>query len=159
MSDLGNKDIMARNIRRYMRLKGIDRRTLCDALGFKYSTVTDWLNGAKYPRIDKIEMMANYFGINKSDLVERMPTPPAEPPQKPVGEILTPAEKEHLKKYRALNDEQRAAIDNQVTFFYSRLRIAPNPQVAPADYIEIEVPVDDIRERAYAKKGSRKNAK
>ena len=24
----------------------------------------------KYPRIDKIEMMSNYFGIDKSDLIE-----------------------------------------------------------------------------------------
>ena len=60
MSDLGNKQIMAENIRYYMKKKQIGRRDLCEALGFKYSTVTDWLNAEKYPRIDKIEMMANY---------------------------------------------------------------------------------------------------
>ena len=71
MSDLGNKQIMAENIRYYMYKKQIDRRKLCEALGFKYSTVTDWLNAEKYPRIDKIEMMANYFKISKADLVEK----------------------------------------------------------------------------------------
>ena len=35
-----------------------------------YSTVRDWTNGRAYPRIDKIEMLANYFGIQKSDLIE-----------------------------------------------------------------------------------------
>ena len=37
----------------------------------KYSTLSDWINGNKYPRIDKIEILANYFGIEKSDLIEK----------------------------------------------------------------------------------------
>src|SRR5699024_6313467 len=39
-------------------------------LGVSYSTLSDWVNAKTYPRIDKIEMMANYFGVSKSDLVE-----------------------------------------------------------------------------------------
>ena len=39
---------------------------MCDALGVKYTTFTDWVKGNSYPRIDKIELMANYFGISKS---------------------------------------------------------------------------------------------
>ena len=31
---------------------------------------TEWINGKKYPRIDRIEIMADYFGIQKSDLIE-----------------------------------------------------------------------------------------
>ena len=71
MSDLGNKAIMAENIKYYMDLNNKSRNDMCEALGFKYSTFTDWVNGKKYPRIDKIEMIANYFGIEKSDLVEK----------------------------------------------------------------------------------------
>lgn len=67
---LGNKEIMAKNIRYYMDKKGIDRQTLVADLGLKYMTVSDWINAKTYPRIDKIELMANYFGIKKSDLVE-----------------------------------------------------------------------------------------
>ena len=74
---LGNKEIMAKNIRRLMDEKGVSRRELCNLLGFKYSTVTDWLNAEKYPRIDKIEMMANFFGVNKADLVEPFNEHPA----------------------------------------------------------------------------------
>ena len=70
MSDLGNKEIMAKNIRYYMDLYGKSRKDMCEALGVKYTTLTDWVNGNSYPRIDKIEMMANFFGIEKSDLVE-----------------------------------------------------------------------------------------
>ncbi|MGM0217694.1 helix-turn-helix domain-containing protein [Enterococcus sp. AZ126] len=61
---------MAKNIVKYMELNGVDRNKLSADLGISYTTITDWVKGKTYPRIDKIEMMANYFGINKSDLVE-----------------------------------------------------------------------------------------
>ena len=70
MSGLGNKEIMAKNIRYYMEKKGLNAKDFSIELNFKYSTVLDWLNAKTYPRIDKIEMMANYFKIEKSDLVE-----------------------------------------------------------------------------------------
>lgn len=70
MSGLGNKEIFSKNLRYYMDKKGVDRNQVCAALGFVYTTFNDWYNGVKYPRIDKIEMLANYFGIKKSDLIE-----------------------------------------------------------------------------------------
>ena len=70
MSDLGNKEIFSKNLKYYMELNHKDRNDICHDLGFKYSTVTDWINGNIYPRIDKIEMLANYFYIEKSDLIE-----------------------------------------------------------------------------------------
>ena len=70
MSSLGNKEIMAKNIQYYMELYGKTRQEMCDSLGVKYTTFTDWVKGNSYPRIDKIELMANYFGISKADLVE-----------------------------------------------------------------------------------------
>ena len=70
MSSLGNKQVMAKNIRYYMERNGLNATDLALELDFKYSTVLDWLKANTYPRIDKIEMMANYFKIEKSDLVE-----------------------------------------------------------------------------------------
>lgn len=70
MSDLGNKAIMAQNIQRLMEQAGKSRTQVCNDLGIKYTTFTDWVNAKTYPRIDKIELMANYFGVSKADLVE-----------------------------------------------------------------------------------------
>ena len=70
-NNLGNKESMAQNIKKFMAKKNISRMELCKALGFNYSTLADWLHARKYPRIDKIEMMANYFGVSKADLVEQ----------------------------------------------------------------------------------------
>ncbi len=78
MSNIGNKAIFAENLKHYLELNGKSRNEVCKALGFKYSTFTDWINGNKYPRMDKIEMLANYFGILKSDLIEEKVTPEME---------------------------------------------------------------------------------
>ena len=68
---LGNKEIMGENIKFYMDQMRIDRISFAKAIGVPYSSVTDWVNGKTYPRIDKIQRMADFFGIEKADLVER----------------------------------------------------------------------------------------
>lgn len=74
MSNIGNKEIMSLNLKYYIEKSGKDRKELAEIWGFPYSTVTEWINGRKYPRIDRIEIMADYFGIKKSDLIERKVT-------------------------------------------------------------------------------------
>lgn len=74
MSNLGNKEILSRNLNKYIAMSGKDRRELAEIWGFPYSTVSEWVNGRKYPRIDRIEIMADYFGIQKSDLIEERTT-------------------------------------------------------------------------------------
>ncbi|MBS8100670.1 LexA family transcriptional regulator [Streptococcus suis] len=69
-----NKDIFSKNLKYYMDKKGVDRNQLCSDLDLKYTTVRDWIKGITYPRIGKIELLANYFGINKSDLIEEKST-------------------------------------------------------------------------------------
>lgn len=69
-STLGNKEIMASNIRRNLDKLGLNTKEFSNKLNFKYTTVLDWVNAKTYPRIDKIEKMANFFGIEKSELVE-----------------------------------------------------------------------------------------
>lgn len=70
MSDLGNKEIMAKNIRHYMSANDVTQTEVCRILKIPAATFSDWVNARSYPRIDKIELLANYFGIEKSDLVE-----------------------------------------------------------------------------------------
>lgn len=70
MSDLGNKEIFSKNLKYYMTINNKTRNDICKDLDFKYTTFTDWYNGNIYPRIDKIEQIANYFRIEKSDLIE-----------------------------------------------------------------------------------------
>lgn len=103
MSNLGNKKIMAKNIKKYLELTGKTQKAVCNDLGLKESTFSDWLNGKVYPRIDKIELIANYFGVKKADLVEddTYISP----------DSFTDAEIAHIKNYRQLTDDGKAEID------------------------------------------------
>lgn len=70
MSSIGNKEVFARNLRYYVEKSGKSQRDLCAIVGVSTSTFNDWVRAKKYPRIDKIEILADYFGIMKSDLIE-----------------------------------------------------------------------------------------
>lgn len=70
MSNLGNKEVMAKNLKYYMEISGKSQKELCEIVGVSTSTFSDWVKAKKYPRIDKIELLANYFKILKSDLIE-----------------------------------------------------------------------------------------
>ena len=71
MSDLGNKEIFSKNLRYFIEQIGITQKEFSEIIGVATSTLNDWMQAKKYPRIDKIELMANYFGILKSDLIEK----------------------------------------------------------------------------------------
>lgn len=73
MTNLGNKEIMAKNLSHYVARSGKTQKEIAAVVGVAPSTFNDWLKAKKYPRIDKIEILADYFGILKSDLIEEKP--------------------------------------------------------------------------------------
>lgn len=70
MSNIGNKSIFASNLSYYVERSGRTQKELSEVVGVAPSTFNDWVKGKKYPRMDKVEILANYFGILKSDLIE-----------------------------------------------------------------------------------------
>ena len=70
MSSIGNNRIFSKNLAYYLEKSGSTQREVADAVGVAYPTFNDWVKAKKYPRIDKIEKLANFFGIQKSDLIE-----------------------------------------------------------------------------------------
>lgn len=99
---MDNKNIFASNLKRYMEEYQKSRNDISDALGISYFTVSDWVNGKKYPRMDKVEMLANYFGIQKSDLIENKKEKNS-PPEIELSE----GEKMWLELYHRLSAETR----------------------------------------------------
>lgn len=70
MNDLNYMDTFIKNLKYYMTLNNKTRIDICNDLSLPYTTFAEWYNGKVYPRIDKIELLANYFNIKKSDLIE-----------------------------------------------------------------------------------------
>lgn len=100
MTSIGNKEIFARNLTYYIERTGRTQKELAEVVGVAASTFNDWIKGRKYPRIDKIEILANYFGIQKSDLIEDKEKPTA------ADDGLSKEKKELIDRIRNLSDEQ-----------------------------------------------------
>lgn len=64
------KKIFSRNLQYYMALNNKDQIDLINDLGFNKSAVSTWYNGTRLPRMDKVDALAKYFNINRSDLIE-----------------------------------------------------------------------------------------
>ena len=64
------KRIFSKNLRKYMTINQKNQMDLMRDLGLSSSTVSNWCTGAKLPRMDKVQILADYFHILKSDLIE-----------------------------------------------------------------------------------------
>lgn len=70
MKNADNNMIFAKNLERYIERSGKTKKDIAEIVGVAPSTFNEWTKGKKYPRMDKVEKLANYFGILKSDLIE-----------------------------------------------------------------------------------------
>ena len=69
-TDLGNKKVFAKNLERCLKRADKTQRELAKAIGVHPATICDWLGERAYPRMDKVQLIAEFFGISKSELVE-----------------------------------------------------------------------------------------
>lgn len=101
-----NREVMARNILYYMEKQGVTATEVCNALGIKQNTFSDWVNAKTYPRIDAIEKMAQYFGISKAFLVEDI---------MPV-EIFTKEEQNLMLEYRNADSTTQEMVRRMLAY-------------------------------------------
>ena len=88
MTSIGNKQIFAKNLNYYIERSGKSKKELADIVGVAASTLNEWTKAKKYPRIDRIEILANYFGIQKSDLIEDKMTEEKEKDNETIASII-----------------------------------------------------------------------
>lgn len=62
------REVFRDNLNRYMRIKGWDQSYIAQQLELTPSTVSDWVKGKKYPRVDAMQRLADLFGISIVDL-------------------------------------------------------------------------------------------
>nr|WLJ26188.1 MAG: repressor protein CI [Firmicutes phage HS17] len=63
-------DILVKNLLFYLDRLGLTQTEFARELGYPETTVSNWFNKNTYPRPDKIQEMANYFGVRRTDLTE-----------------------------------------------------------------------------------------
>lgn len=111
-----SKEVFARNLNQYMEQRGKTQKELAEIVGVSAPTMHDWLKAKKYPRIDKIEILADYFGILKSDLIEEktIENSPKEMAELHVEMIMDKDLVEIFEDFKTLDERERSIVKNLV---------------------------------------------
>ena len=70
MTDEMQRKIFARNLNRYISNSGKSQKEIAKTLEFNYKTFCGWCNEISMPSMGKVQKIADYFGIGKSDLLD-----------------------------------------------------------------------------------------
>lgn len=69
-TELDPKEILSKNLKKYLELKGKTQKEVAAAIRVTTGNFCDWVNCRTYPRPEKVQALADYFGIKTADLVE-----------------------------------------------------------------------------------------
>ena len=94
-----SKEIFAKNLRYYQGISGKTQKELAQIIGVSAPTMHEWCRGKKTPRMDKVEKLANYFGILKSDLIE-------DKQKQPVQSELSVKKRDFIKRVEGMSEAQ-----------------------------------------------------
>lgn len=64
------KKIIVNNLKTQLERNGKTQQDVADALGLSKSTVNSWFTGYRIPRMDKIDLLCDYFYCSRSDILE-----------------------------------------------------------------------------------------
>ena len=70
MSENEQRVIFSRNLNRILDQTGKTQREVAEAIDVPATTLNTWCTGVALPRMGKVQKLADYFGIKKSDLLE-----------------------------------------------------------------------------------------
>lgn len=108
MTDKRQTYIFQKNLLRYLKEYDKTQLEVATAIGVSHQTFSTWCRGIALPRMGKIQLLADYFHINKSDLIEEH-DPDASTPD-PAAIDLTELESEIIRAYRNASDDTQIAV-------------------------------------------------
>lgn len=70
MADEEQKRIFAKNLNKYLSIFNKTQKEVADAIDVSPQTFNTWCQGIALPRMGKVQRLADYFGIGKTDLID-----------------------------------------------------------------------------------------
>jgi len=74
MTDAEQKKIFASRLLHYINISGKTQKDVAKDLGYNVTTLNTWCTAKSFPSAAKIQTLADYFHIRKSDLVDENPS-------------------------------------------------------------------------------------
>ena len=71
MTDEEQRKIFAHNLSMYVSKSEKQQKDIAEELGFSYKTFNGWCKAVSMPSVGKIQSIADYFGIGKSELLNK----------------------------------------------------------------------------------------
>lgn len=103
MTEREERIIFSRNLNKYLDISQKNQKEVADAIGVSPQTFNTWCKGIALPRMSKVQRLADYFGISKSDLVEER--------NKTNDTIFL---NKHFQKYQKLSSDDQQTVNNLI---------------------------------------------
>ena len=129
------RQIFSDNLKRQLELHGKQPVDLVNDLHVPFSTVSNWINAAKFPRMGKIEMLARYLGIEKSDLIEEKKPDPCRIPV--LGRVAAGVPLEMVEDVIDWEEISSAVADSGEIFALSVKGDSMEPRILDGDVVII----------------------
>lgn len=100
INELNQQNIFTNNLLHYVELSGKQQKEIAKDISIPIQTFNGWCNGVSIPKMDKIQIIADYFHIPKSSLLEK-----ADKNQ------LSDEEMQLLEGYRKISEPQKELIN------------------------------------------------
>ncbi|HDT6579472.1 MULTISPECIES: helix-turn-helix domain-containing protein [Bacillus cereus group] len=117
-------NIFGTNLKRLRGIKGLSRKDLSKEINLPYSTITSWELGEKMPKLERIPLLAKFFGVTEAELLyiplsneeilEKDTS--GEDPIKRLTNIL-------YDKYKNVPDQYKPQIEKEILRYANLLRM------------------------------------
>ena len=112
MTENDRKRIFQKNLLNLLHKSGKTQKDLADALGLSPQTVNTWFVGVAIPRMGKIQLIAEFFGVQIADLLE--PPKPKAPACDFVVECIGSGTRQIVGKIARLDDSDRRVVSMMI---------------------------------------------
>lgn len=109
--------IFVKNLNHYLSINGFTQADMARKLHVSTATAANWCSGKIIPRIDKVQTLCDWFGVQKSDLLEEKEFRSDETPYYIDDEAREMAEFLHKNpRYKVLFDASRKVAPEDIDF-------------------------------------------
>lgn len=115
--------VFSKRLRYYLSKYEMTQAELAKRLGVGTTSVYNWCNGIKTPRMDKVDVMCDLFNCSRSDLIEEKPPSTLTPRDERDIEKILDQTREQLLSQEGLMFDGKPASPEAVESILSAMQI------------------------------------